>query len=147
MLTAVATVTALPPRADDDATTSPRPRQMAVAEMPEIAARPAAATAVAITRAAPLQAAAPQAVQSGDSGLRFSSPAAPSEDAANAFWQSLARRFPEVLGRREPTVIRFEHAGTVFWRVRTEGFGTLAEAQSLCVRMRAEGQACFVSRS
>jgi hypothetical protein len=44
-------------------------------------------------------------------------------------------------------VIRFEHAGTVFWRVRTEGFGTLAEAQTLCARMRAGGQPCFVPRS
>jgi hypothetical protein len=35
----------------------------------------------------------------------------------------------------------------VFWRVRTEGFGTVSEAQALCSRMRADGQDCFVPRS
>ena len=73
--------------------------------------------------------------------------AAPSEEAAHSFWQDLVHRFPEALGQREPVVIRFEHGGTVFWRVRAEGFATPAEAQTLCARMRADGQECFVPRS
>jgi cell division septation protein DedD len=134
MLTAVSA----PPRAEQEVTALPRTRQVAAAEIPQIAAaRPSAATPVAFTRDAP----------SGDSGLSVQFAATASEDSAHAFWQALARRFPEVLGQREPTVIRFEHGGSVFWRVRTEGFGTLAEAQTLCARMRADGQACFVPRS
>jgi Flp pilus assembly protein TadD len=70
-----------------------------------------------------------------------------SEESAHSFWRDLVHRFPEALGQREPTVIRFARGGTVFWRVRTEGFGTALEAQSLCARMRADGQDCFVPRS
>ena len=73
--------------------------------------------------------------------------AAPSEEAAHSFWRVLVHRFPEALGQREAVVLRFERGGTVFWRVRTEGFDTLSEAQSLCNRMRAGGQDCFVPRS
>jgi Flp pilus assembly protein TadD len=73
--------------------------------------------------------------------------AAPSMEAAHSFWQSLVHRFPEDLGHREPVVIRFEHDGTVFWRLRAEGFTSLSDAQTLCARMRAGGQACFVPRS
>jgi hypothetical protein len=73
--------------------------------------------------------------------------AAPSQEAAHTFWQVLVHRFPDALGQREPVVIRFEHDGTVFWRVRAEGCGALSEAQNLCARMRAGGQACFVPPS
>ena len=70
-----------------------------------------------------------------------------SEQAAYAFWQDLVHRFPQVLAAREPTVIRYERGDTVFWRVRTEGFGNVAQAQGLCARIKAGGQACFVPRS
>jgi Flp pilus assembly protein TadD len=73
--------------------------------------------------------------------------AATSQEAAHSFWQVLVHRFPDALRQRQPVVIRFEHGGTVFWRVRAEGFGSLSEAQTLCARMRAGGQACFVPRS
>jgi Flp pilus assembly protein TadD len=70
-----------------------------------------------------------------------------SEQAAYAFWQDLVHRFPQALAAREPTVIRYERGDTVFWRVRTEGFGNVAQAQGLCARIKAGGQACFVPRS
>jgi hypothetical protein len=73
--------------------------------------------------------------------------AAPSEAAANAFWQSLVRRFPDLLSQHEPTVVRAERDGMVFWRVRTDGFGSPAEARALCARVHAAGQDCFVSTS
>lgn len=73
--------------------------------------------------------------------------AAPSEESAHAYWRDLVHRFPKILGQLEPTVVRYEHGSSVFWRVRTEGFGTAEEAQELCARMRAEGQDCFVPRS
>jgi hypothetical protein len=73
--------------------------------------------------------------------------AATSQEAAHSFWQVLVHRFPDALGQRQSVVIRFEHDGTVFWRVRAEGFSSLSEAQTLCARMRAGGQACFVPRS
>ena len=70
-----------------------------------------------------------------------------SEEAAHSFWQVLVHRFPDALGQREPVVIRFERGGTVFWRVRTEGFTSASEAQTLCARLHAGGQDCFVPRS
>jgi len=70
-----------------------------------------------------------------------------SEETARSFWQALLRKFPEILAHREPVVVRFEHSGSVFWRVRTEGFADLSEAQTLCARVRADGQPCFVPRS
>jgi hypothetical protein len=73
--------------------------------------------------------------------------AATSEETAHSFWQSLVHKFPDALSQREPTVVRYEHGGTVFWRVRTEGFDTVSEAQALCAKMRAGGQNCFVPRS
>jgi hypothetical protein len=73
--------------------------------------------------------------------------AATSREAANSFWRGLVHRFPDALGQREPVVIRFEHDGTEFWRVRAVGFDTLAEALTLCAQMRAGGQDCFVTRS
>jgi Flp pilus assembly protein TadD len=73
--------------------------------------------------------------------------AAVSEESAHAVWQNLVRRFPDALSHREATVIRYERAGTVFWRVRAEGFGTIQEARTLCARIRSGGQDCFVPRS
>jgi len=73
--------------------------------------------------------------------------AAMSQGAAFSFWHDLVHRYPDVLSQREPMVIRFAHDGEVFWRVRTEGFATMTEAQSLCARMRADGQPCFVPHS
>jgi hypothetical protein len=73
--------------------------------------------------------------------------AAATEEAAFAFWQDLSHRFPEALAQREPLVMRFKLDGTVFWRVRAEGFGTISEAQAVCARMRADGQDCFAAWS
>jgi hypothetical protein len=106
-----------------------------------MAVRPIEPTAPAASRGAaetPDRAASEAAVQ-------FAATA--SEESARSFWQSLVRRFPDVLGRRSPVVIRYERGGTVFWRVRTDGFDTVLEAQTLCARMRAGGQDCFVPRS
>ncbi len=70
-----------------------------------------------------------------------------SEVSARLFWQALVHRFPDALAQREPVVVRYVRDGEVFWRVRTEGFVNLAEAQTLCAQMRADGQPCFVPRS
>jgi Flp pilus assembly protein TadD len=82
-----------------------------------------------------------------ESPLTVQFAAATSQDAANSYWQALVHRFPGALAQREPVVTRFERDGTVFWRVRAEGFNSLSEAQTLCAQMRAGGQACFVPRS
>jgi hypothetical protein len=92
-------------------------------------------------------AAAPRIARDDETSAMVQFAATASEESARSFWQDLVHRFPAVLGGREPVVVRFEHGGTVFWRVRAEGFASLSEAQTLCARMRADGQACFVPRS
>jgi hypothetical protein len=120
----------------------PEPARMMVASIsvPPALARsavaPSAVTPVALGRMVRRDA-GPLAVQFAATGT---------EESANAFWQSLVRRFPELLGQRELSLIRFERHGTVFWRVRTEGFETFADARALCGRIHATGQACFVAR-
>jgi Tfp pilus assembly protein PilF len=99
------------------------------------------------TVSARITSAAPEAARSGGDAPTVQFAAAPSREAAQSFWQVLVHRFPDALGQRAPVVIRFEHDGSVFWRVRAEGFGSLSEAQTLCAQMRAGGQACFVPRS
>jgi hypothetical protein len=93
------------------------------------------------------RAAAPARTMRRDDTTMVQFTAAGSQEAAFSFWQDLVHRFPDDLGQREPVVIRFEHDGMVFWRVRTEGFGGLSEAQTLCARMHAGGQDCYVARS
>ena len=69
--------------------------------------------------------------------------AAPSEAAANALWSELLQRFPGMLSNHEPIVIRVERGNSVFWRLRTEA-GNPGEARTLCSRLRAAGQDCFI---
>jgi Flp pilus assembly protein TadD len=73
--------------------------------------------------------------------------AASSEESAHSYWQALVHKFPDALRQKEPIVIRVEVNGNVFWRLRTEGFDTLSDAQAMCSRMRASGQSCFVPRT
>jgi hypothetical protein len=57
-----------------------------------------------------------------------------SQDASYE-WGRLNRRMPDLLGGREPTVVRAEAHGQTYWCLRTSGFGSLAEAKELCSRM------------
>jgi Flp pilus assembly protein TadD len=94
--------------------------------------------------AAEVPASIPAGQSNAAAAVQFAATA--SEESARVFWQSLAHRFPDVLGSRTPIVVRFDRNGTMFWRVRIEE-GSVAEAQALCARVRAGGQDCFVPRS
>ena len=67
------------------------------------------------------------------------------EPAAQAEWQRLAKRMPDVLGGRRPVVQRAEHDGHAVWRVRTGGFADIADATGFCARVRAKGGACTIA--
>jgi Flp pilus assembly protein TadD len=131
---------ATPPQA------TPRPVASQVPAAPLASGRVAAAAAVVPVHPAPVaHAAMPTGSDPSSTMVQFA--ATPSEQSAHSFWQVLVHRFPDALAQREPVVVRFEHDGAVFWRVRAEGFASLSEAQNLCAKMRAGGQACFVPRS
>lgn len=68
-----------------------------------------------------------------------------SEGAAQAEWQSLRQRHPDLFGARQPVITRTERDGRTFWRVRTGGFTDLADARGFCDRVRAKGASCMVA--
>ncbi len=70
-----------------------------------------------------------------------------SQEAAQAEWQRLARKYPALLGNRRLEVSRFDRDGHVFWRVRTGGFADSASASAFCNQVKAKGAACEVPRA
>jgi hypothetical protein len=68
-----------------------------------------------------------------------------SEEAAKTEWERLARRMPDLFNGRHPLVIRTEHDGRTYWRLRTGGFGDLSQATQFCEHVRAKGGGCSVA--
>ena len=68
------------------------------------------------------------------------------EQAAMVEWARLSRKDPALFGGRRPSVMRVTHGGHVFWRLRTAGFATTAQATGFCVRLKAAHAACEVAR-
>ena len=99
---------------------------------PASAARPAALPAPA----------APRAAQPAATGPVVQLAALESEDAARAEWGRLQKRFPEMLGARQPTIQRTEKDGKTLWRIRTGPFTDFADATGFCAKLRAKGAAC-----
>jgi hypothetical protein len=67
------------------------------------------------------------------------------EQVAQAEWQRLARRMPDILGDRRPVLQRAERDGKAVWRVRTGGFADVADATAFCARLRAKGASCTIA--
>jgi Flp pilus assembly protein TadD len=76
--------------------------------------------------------------------IRVQLSVAPSEDAANAEWQRLQAKLPEVMGGRLPLIERGEREGKSFWRLRTGGFHSPTEARDFCATVRSAGGSCLV---
>ena len=68
-----------------------------------------------------------------------------SEEAARAEWAHLNKRFPDLLGGRQPSFSKTERDGKVFGRVRTGGFTDMAQATGFCERARAKGASCSIA--
>lgn len=105
---------------------------------PAPAPTPAAAAPPAAARTAPPANTGRIQVQIG---------ALPNEDSARAEWDRLARRAPELLGDRRPTVTRFEREGqTPLFRLRTGMFADAEAARTFCESLRSKGGNCTVIR-
>lgn len=69
----------------------------------------------------------------------------PSEAAAQADWQRLQRRAPELLSNRRPTVQALDREGqTTLYRLRTGGFADAATARAFCEEMKGRNIPCLV---
>ena len=68
-----------------------------------------------------------------------------SEQGAQAEWQRLAKRLPDLLADKHPVVQRAERDGKPVWRVRTGGFTDMADATSFCARLRAKNAPCTIA--
>lgn len=113
---------------------------------PAPAAPAAVATAPAPRPATPLpaSAAAPRPAQPGNATL-VQLAAVDTEAAAQAEWQRLARRMPDLLGDKRVVVQRTERDGKTLWRVRTGGFTDMADATGFCTKVRAKGGNCSIA--
>ena len=109
---------------------------------------PAPATVVAATPPKPKPApvvAAPAAVPAVHGKAVIQLAAVGSEAAAHTEWQSLQKRLPDVLAGHQPTISKTERDGKTYWRLRTAGFGDVAQAKAACEKVRAKGGACSVA--
>ena len=110
---------------------------------------PAAAPRQAMARPVPHPAAArqpqPAVAPVAKGTTRVQLAALSTEAAAKLEWRDLNRRIPGLLAGHPPMFSRVEHAGHVFWRVRTGGFADQAAARSFCQRVKAKGLACSVA--
>ena len=67
------------------------------------------------------------------------------EAAARTEWQTLSKRFPDLLSGHEPVFSKIERSGKTYWRVRTSGFPDTEHAKAVCEKVRAKGGTCSVA--
>ena len=142
---------------------APDPQALRAAEKKAAAAAPAptvvasappatapAAAAVAQPKPAAAKAAAPAVQKAAPApaagrGAEVQLAALVSEELAKAEWQRLEHKMPSLLAGHRPEVTRFERDGRTFWRLRTGGFASAADAGDFCEKMKAQKLACAVA--
>jgi hypothetical protein len=111
---------------------------------------PLAALSPAVVSFNPVVLSPPAAVRVPASRLAVSGPAVQlaaftDEAAAKTGWDSLVRKAPDLLGGRGAEITKVQASGRTMWRLRTAGFGTVAEAGNFCAKMRAHGADCAIA--
>ena len=131
------------------------PAAVSVAMVPETPAPPAPLQA---PLTAPLPSARVAAVhnlaqeyrppaQSMEQGpVRVQLAALDSQEAALRQWEHLAHNMPALFQGRRPIFVEAHVNGHTYWRVRTAGFESPAEAARFCNDVHARGAACTVAR-
>ena len=137
---------AVTPSADHPRTPSPAPPSAVAAGEPASPApiqAPAPTAAAASPERAPSPT-APPATTSATGKVTVQVATVFSEAKATYEWHRLQARLPDMLGSREPIVIRTKRGGRAFWLVRTGGFADTAQAAGFCQRVHAKGFHCDV---
>jgi hypothetical protein len=68
-----------------------------------------------------------------------------SHEAALREWDHLTHRMPSLFDGRHPIFAEAHVNGHTYWRVRTAGFTTIADAKRFCGDVHAQGRACTVA--
>lgn len=66
----------------------------------------------------------------------------PAEELALAEWQTLVRRFPDLLEGTDRRIERVEREDRSFWRLRAGGFPDIADARRFCAALTAVDAEC-----
>jgi len=145
---AAATPPPPPPPATPPPAAAPAPAAVSV----QASVAPSVQASVAPTAPAPAQQPAPPAAPAADTSTGRHGAAlvqlgaVPSEKAAQQAWQRLKQKMPDQFSGRDPIIAKAERDGRVFWRLRTGGFGDMADAVSFCDRVRQGGSDCIAMR-
>lgn len=68
-----------------------------------------------------------------------------SDQAARAEWSRLTHKAPSLFGARIPVVVAATRDGKQFYRLRTGGFASIADATAFCGKVKAAGIACTLA--
>jgi hypothetical protein len=72
---------------------------------------------------------------------------AKSEADAQAVWDKLAKKWPDLLGQHRALFQKINDRGPMPWRLRTGGFTDPAQAKTFCDKVKAKGTQCVVIES
>ena len=72
---------------------------------------------------------------------------AKSEAQAQAVWDKLAKRQPDLFGQRRALFQKIDERGAAPWRLRTGGFADPAQAKTFWDKVKAKGGQCSVVES
>ena len=70
-----------------------------------------------------------------------------SEAQAQADWNKLAKRMPDLMAEHRALFQKINEPGPAPWRLRTGGFADPAQAKAFCDKVRAKGGQCAVVES
>ena len=70
-----------------------------------------------------------------------------SEADAQAAWDKMAKKMPDLVGPRRPLFQKVTEQGATPWRLRTGGFTDQTQARVFCDQVKAKGGKCVVLES
>lgn len=88
---------------------------------------------------------APDAARPPSAGPMVQLAAVDTEAAARTQWSRFAHQAPALLADRAPVILRVDHAGRIFYRLRVAGFASPAEATAFCAQAKARNVACTLA--